>query len=104
MVTGRASVSVAGHRGNYPARIYFADSMIALVGDEEVAEPIHSHPSWKIQMGLRSHAAIAGEAFRSIACHGGDHPGSIDLANAVIGCVRDVEVAVLIDCYSEWSA
>src|SRR6266446_5961292 len=104
MVTGKASVPIASHCGNNPVSIYLANSMITLVGDQEVPGPIQSYPRWEIQTGSPSRAAIAGEALRSIACYCGDRPGSIDLPNAVIGGVGDVEVAGLIHCYSEWSA
>jgi hypothetical protein len=80
------------------------NSVITLVGDVEVAGPILSHPSWEIQSGSGCHATIAGEAFPPIACYSADHPGSIDLTNALIGGVGDIEVAGLIHRYSKWSA
>src|SRR6267154_988911 len=104
MVTEKARVPIARHRGNDPVSIYLANSMITLVGYEEVAGPIHSHSSREIQTGSISRAAIAGEAFRSIAGYCGDHSRSIDLPNALTGGVSDVDVAGFVHCYSEGSA
>src|SRR5882724_8493889 len=104
MVTRKASVPIARHRDNDPHSTYLANSIVTLISDEEVVGPIHGHPSWEIQMGPGSRATIAGVAFRSISRYGGDRPGRIDLANALIGSVGDVEVADLIHSYSEWSA
>src|SRR5260370_1327184 len=102
MVTGKASVSIARHCGNNPASIYLANSMITLVGDEEVAGHIHGHPDRGVQSGAGSWATIARVARDSIARHRGDYPGRIDFPNAMIGSVSDVEVADSIHGHAEW--
>ncbi len=77
--------------------------MITLVGDKEVAAPIHRNPGWEIQAGSSGRSTIAGESLHSVARNRGNRPQSVDLTNAVIRGVRDEEVACLIHGHAEWS-
>src|SRR5258708_10951913 len=101
MVTGKASLSFACHSLNDSRSIYLADAIIESVSDVEVAGRIHGHPNWGVQSSAGSRAAIAGEAFRSVARYCGDDPGCVDSPNPVTGCVSDVEVSDRINRHPE---
>ena len=93
VIPGESRGHCARYSGNNPGGIDLADAAVVAVGDVEVSGRIHRHPSWEVQTGADSGAAIAGEASNPIAGHGGNNPGSIDLADTVIISVGDVEVS-----------
>ena len=68
--------------------------MIYPVGNEDIACGIHEHIRWREQAGLCGRSAVAGKTGSAIARDGGDDArGCLDLADAVIVEIDDVQIA-----------
>jgi hypothetical protein len=85
--------SVARHGGDSAARIDLADALVALVRNVEVPRAVHRHGSGTIEFCTGSRDIIPIIPGCSVARYGGDGAARIDLADALVGEVRDVEVA-----------
>src|SRR2546428_2509117 len=94
-IAREGGAAIARHGGDDPRRCGDpANSVVALVRDVDIAARIHRNTVWVVEARARRRTAIAREGGAAIACHGGDGPRrGIDLADAVVFLVRDVEVA-----------
>ncbi len=99
---GRAAVAIASRRNrtaagdslNRAARCrYFSDARIAQVRNIQVPCRVDRQPVGSIQLRLIGRSAIAAEPGYSRACHGLDQAIGRDLANAMIHCIRYIEVS-----------
>ena len=79
--------------GDRPDGIDLADAVVGGIGDVEVALAVHRHTTGRVQLGPDHWATVSAEPPFSRACDGGDRPGGIDLANAMVCEIGDVEVA-----------
>ncbi len=70
-----------------------ADAAVVVVGDVEVAGGIEGHANGYAQLRVGRGAAVTREAKAAAAGVGRDGPPGGDLADAIVGDVRDVEVA-----------
>ena len=83
----------ARHRGDRPAGIELADTVVAAIGDVEVAGAVHGHAMGQAEPCFCCRHAIPVEAASPRAHRRGDHAAGVDLADAVIVGIGDVEVA-----------
>src|SRR5207249_4168676 len=70
-----------------------ADAAVVVVGDVEVAGGIEGHANGYAQLRVGRGAAVTREAKAAAAGVGRDGAAGRDLADAIVGDVRDVEVA-----------
>ena len=96
VVAAEARSAVARNRG-YGAIGNTADAMVECVSDKEIAPIVGNHAVGKVQASAGRHAAIAAEASCTVAANSGDSAGSIYFSDAVVECVGDKQVAVVID-------
>src|SRR5437773_4025971 len=81
-----------------------ANSVVTLVRDVQIAARIQRAPVRVVETRARRRTAIAREGVNAIARHRRDDPRRrVDLANAVVVLVRDVEVAACIQRHSGWA-
>ena len=64
-----------------------------LIGDVEVAPAVRRYASGRVELRLGRRAAVPAEPALFRAGNGGDCPGGIDLADAVVAPIGDVEIA-----------
>ena len=76
--------------------------MVLLIGDVEVARPVHRYASGGVKPGRGGRTSVAAEAGRSRARDGGDLPRRIHLADPVVRAIGDVEVARLVHRHFIW--
>src|SRR5262249_31319096 len=63
------------------------------VHDEQVLVGVQGDAVVLVELRLRRRAAVAGETFGAGAGHGGDRPGPVDAADAVVAGVAEVGAA-----------
>src|SRR4029453_1743337 len=59
-ISGKACLSVAGHCGDDPVRGYFANPVIALVGNEEITCAVHRDTIRTVEYGIGGRTAVSG--------------------------------------------
>ena len=79
-----------------PGGIDLADAVVVAIGDVEVALAVHRHGAGVVELCLSCRAAVPAEALLPRSRNGGDRPDGIDLADAVVGGICDVEVALAV--------
>ena len=92
-VPAEAILPRARNRGNRPRGIDLANAVVVPIGDVEVARAVYRHASGRCKLGLYCCTAVPAEAVLSCSRNRGDRPCGIDLANAVVVPIGDVEVA-----------
>ena len=92
-VPAESPLSRARNGGDRPRGIDLANAVVVLIGDVEVARPVHRHASGQEERRLDRRAAVSAEASLFRARDGGDRPGAIDPADAVVVSIGDIEVA-----------
>ena len=99
-VSAESPRPVAGHSLNDSVRTDPADPLVQSIGDEEIAVVIDRDTPRIIQHGQRCGTTIASEAPAAGTSDSGHHSGGTDLANAIVSCIRNINIAACIDCHS----
>ena len=103
-ISGRAVVSavatgpIACHCGDNTACIHFADAVVRIICDVEIAGIVHCYALRVIKPCISGRAVVSAVAPGSIACHRGDNTACIHLADAVVKSICDVEIAGIVHC------
>ncbi len=95
-VSAVPSPSAPRHRGNVPRGVDPADAVVESIGNVEVAQPVHAQAVGVGQLGRGRRTAVPAESFRPGPCDRGNVPRGVDLADAMVVPIGDVEVAVRI--------
>ena len=96
-VTADTALPRARHGRDRPGGVDLADPVVAGIGKVEVARAVHRYAIGSGERRLSRRPAIAAETELPRARHGRDRPGGVDLADAVVASVGDVEVARTVD-------
>ena len=83
----------ARHRGDRPAGADLADTVVAGIGDVEVPEAVYRRAMGEAEPRSGCRTAIPSEAMAPRARRCGDRASGIDLEDAVIAGISDIEVA-----------
>ena len=92
-VSAETELPRARHGRDRPSGVDLADTIIATIGDVEVARSVCRHAIGRVDLRLSRGTVISAETEFPRARHGRDRPGGVDLADAVAAPVGDVEVA-----------
>src|SRR5581483_8617291 len=92
-VTAEARHRRPGQAGDDPAGVDLADAVDLRLGDVELAGGTPGKCAGFRQLGVDGRSAVAVAALRPRPHHGGDDPVGVDLPDAVVGGVGDIEVA-----------
>src|SRR6266480_7473517 len=103
-IAREGGAAIARHGGDDPRRRGDpANSVVALVRDVDIAVRIQRDTIRVVEARARRRTTVAREGGAAIARHGGDDSRRrIDLANAVVVLVRNIEVATCIQRHSSW--
>ena len=96
VIPGEKMGAVTRHRGDDSLGIDLADAVVAPVCDVQIALGIEIDPERIFQKGIHRRAKIAAKLGQAQARHGGDHALGIDLSNAVVGPVGNIQIALTV--------
>ena len=104
-IAREAKDAVTRHRGDDPRRRSdLANSLVAKVRDVEIPACIQRDAVRVAEARARRRTAVAGEGVNTIARHRRDDPCCRgNLANSVVGVLRDVEIAARIQRDTGWA-
>ena len=92
-VAAEAFLPRAGESRDHAGRVDPPHPVVPRVRDVQIARSVHRHARGIGQSSPDRRAAVAAEAFLPRAGDGGDRPCGIDLSNAIVAGIGDVEVA-----------
>jgi hypothetical protein len=84
---------LSGYGGDDSICAYLANAIAAGVGDVEIAAGVHGDALRESEPGAGCRAGVSREAKIAVSSHSADDSASSHFANAVVGRVRNVEVA-----------
>ena len=85
-----------GEVRHYARAIYFPDFVIEIIGQINVFRVVNGQIRDEIDLRTGGRPVVAGVPLHSSARDGGDDPAGVNLANAIIEAIRDVQVAMAI--------
>src|SRR5580700_3403860 len=75
-----------------------ADALVVGIGDVDIAGTVDRDSHWVIELGAGGGSAVAGRAYRAVARDRSDGAGGVDLADAVVVRVRNIQIAGNVHC------
>jgi hypothetical protein len=93
-VTGIGHVPIAGDSGDDTVGVNFADAVVVVVGDVQIARAIESDPSGEIKESVGGRSSIAEEPRRTTSPGDGTNDaGCANLPDHVVVAIIDVNIS-----------
>ena len=96
-VTPVARIStLACEGGDVATRIHFSDTTVGVICDEEITLGIDCDINRKVERSFSGQSAISAKGGHAITGHGIDDTVGIDLADAIVGRISEIEVTLAV--------